>query len=112
MNVKRRRFLGGIVGATAASLFRATAAAEKPHRIDIHHHIVPPVYRSALSALGQPPLPEWTPARSIEEMDRSGIAISVVSLGSSVAVPPDVEYARHLARDANEYGAKMVADHP
>jgi predicted TIM-barrel fold metal-dependent hydrolase len=63
-------------------------------------------------ALGQPPLPEWTPARSIEEMDKSGIAISVVSLGSPVAVSPDAQFVRRLARDVNEYSAKMVKDHP
>lgn len=111
-HLDRRRFLGGLAGAGAASLFRASAADAKPHRIDIHHHLFPPSYTAAIVAMGQPPSPMWTPSRSIEEMDKSGIAVSVLSLSPPNVVFPDPAVARRLAREVNDYGAKMVKDYP
>jgi len=108
MHLDRRRFLG----AGAAALLRGAAAAEKPHRIDIHHHLFPPTYNTAIVALGQPASPAWTPARSIDEMDKSGIATSVVSLSPPAVAFPDVPLARRIAREANEYAAKMAKDYP
>jgi len=108
----RRGFLTGLAGAGAASLFRAGAAESKPHRIDIHHHLFPPSYTAAIVAMGERPSPAWTPARSIEEMDKSGIAVSVLSLSPPNVVFPDRAVARRLAREVNEYGAKMVKDYP
>ena len=49
---------------------------------------------------------------SIQEMDRNGIATSIVSLVQPGVWLGEVESARRLARDCNEYGARMVADHP
>jgi predicted TIM-barrel fold metal-dependent hydrolase len=112
MHLDRRTFLGGLTCVGAASLFRASAAAEKPRRIDVHHHLFPPSYSTAIAALGLPPSPEWTPARSIEEMDRSGIAISLVSLSPPNVVFPDAPLVRRLAREVNEYGTKMEMDYP
>jgi 6-methylsalicylate decarboxylase len=108
MHLDRRRFLG----AGAAALLRGAAGAEKPHRIDIHHHLFPPTYNTAIVALGQPASPTWTPARSIDEMDKSGIATSVVSLSPPAVAFPDVALARRIAREANEYAAKMAKDYP
>jgi predicted TIM-barrel fold metal-dependent hydrolase len=62
--------------------------------------------------MGQAPSPAWTPARSIEEMDKSGIAVSVLSLSPPNVVFPDPAVARRLAREVNEYGANMVKDYP
>lgn len=112
MHLKRRQFLGGLAGAGAASLFRATAAAAKPRRIDIHHHLFPPAYSQAIVALGQPPSPAWTPARSLEEMEKSGIAVAVLSLSPPNVIFPDLAAARRLSREVNEYGAKTVKDYP
>lgn len=108
MHLERRTFLG----ASAAALLRGASGAEKPHRIDIHHHLFPPTYNTAIVALGQPPSPAWTPAQSIEEMDKSGIATSVVSLSPPATVFPDAAVARRIAREANEYAAKMATDYP
>ena len=49
---------------------------------------------------------------SIQEMDRNGIATSIVSLVQPGVWLGEAESARRLARDCNEYGARMVADHP
>lgn len=96
----------------SGTALRAAKAEPKPFRIDIHHHLFPPDYAAAIVALGQAAPPAWTPAKSLEEMDRSGIALSVLSLSPPNVVFPDAALARKLAREVNEYGAKMVRDYP
>ncbi|PWU09796.1 MAG: amidohydrolase [Terriglobia bacterium] len=108
----RRSFLTGFAAAGAGALLRAAGTTPKPHRIDIHHHLFPPSYSAAIVAQGQPPSPAWTPARSIEEMDKSGVALSVLSLSPPNIIFPDAALNRRLAREVNEYGAKMVKDYP
>ena len=55
--VTRRGLLGG--GAATLATFAATPttaqAPAKPRRIDVHHHIIPPVQREALTARGSRP---------------------------------------------------------
>jgi hypothetical protein len=72
LHMGRRPFL---VGAVALAATRARAE-DTPHRIDVHHHIVPPTWLAALkqAKLDNPPLSSWTPQRSIEDMDAAGIA--------------------------------------
>ena len=57
-------------------------AAAAPHRIDIHHHVLPPKSVAELPKLvqGERPPSDWTPARSLEDMDRNGIALAMLSL--------------------------------
>ena len=47
----------------------------KPHRIDVHHHHASPAFVAEIKALqtGQHALMQWSPAQSIEEMDRAGV---------------------------------------
>jgi hypothetical protein len=47
----------------------------RPHRIDVHHHHASPAFIAEIKArqTGQQPLMDWTPARSIEEMERAGV---------------------------------------
>jgi hypothetical protein len=45
-----------------------------PNRIDVHHHIVSPGYLEELRSLLLPVTLNWTPARSIEDMDRAVVA--------------------------------------
>jgi len=108
----RRDFFGAMAALGAGAIAKAQKSAAKPYRIDIHHHLFPPSYSSAIVAQGQAPSPAWTPARSIEEMDKSGIALSLVSLSAPNVIFPDSQLNRRLAREVNEYGAKMVRDYP
>jgi Amidohydrolase len=48
---------------------------------------------------------------SLEEMDKNGVATAIVSLVQPGVWLGDVPKSRSLARECNEYGAKMVADH-
>jgi predicted TIM-barrel fold metal-dependent hydrolase len=91
----------------AAAVVRGT-----PRRIDIHHHLLPPSYIAEIISRRVTPTPAWTPAKSIEEMDKSGIATSVVSLIQPGIWLGDVAQGRRLAREVNEYAARMVADYP
>src|SRR5262245_65466142 len=53
--VSRRAFMAGgaALGLTAASGLAPTAFAQaKPHRIDVHHHVVPPRWLDAMNVIG------------------------------------------------------------
>jgi 6-methylsalicylate decarboxylase len=118
----RRSFLAGGaaalgLGATGLSAIgRLPAAAQAPAggtRIDVHHHYIPPFHADALASRrsgGRPP--QWTPAKSLEDMDKSGIATSIVSVVQPGIWFGNAEESRSLARQCNEYGAKMGQDHP
>jgi len=91
-----------------------------PHRIDVHHHFVPQVYKDALIAMGsfcpapgyQPPLQNWTVERSLDQMDQAGIATSMISVTTPGIHFGNDEAAKKLARQCNDAGAKMVQDRP
>jgi predicted TIM-barrel fold metal-dependent hydrolase len=112
MQLHRRTFLQAMAALGADRLVRAADAPEKGHRIDVHHHLFPPSYSAAIVTLGQPPSPKWTPATSLEEMDKSGISLSLLSLSPPNVIFPDNALARRLSREVNDYGAKMVRDYP
>ena len=88
------------------------------HRIDIHHHILPPIYVQAIGDDRIGPLlvsgktPVWTPQHSIEAMDRNGIEKAITSLSAPNLWFDDVEKTRRLTRGCNEYGARVRDDHP
>jgi predicted TIM-barrel fold metal-dependent hydrolase len=61
---------------------------------------------------GFPGVQQWTPTRTLEEMDRHGVATSILSLSPPGPRGPTVDAMRGLARACNEYGARMCRDHP
>ena len=82
-----------------------------PHRIDVHHHHTPPPYVAALTAKNiSGPVRDWTPDKSIADMDKAGVATAVTSITSPALRFLDEAGARKLARECNEYTAKLVAD--
>jgi predicted TIM-barrel fold metal-dependent hydrolase len=88
------------------------------HRIDVHHHILPPDYVRAVGDDRIGPLlvagktPEWTPQHSIEAMDRNGIETSITSISAPGLWFGDVQTTRRLTRECNDYATKMRCDHP
>ncbi len=90
----------------------------EPHRIDVHHHILPPDYVAAVGDDRIGPLilagrtPEWTPAMSVEAMDRHGVATAVTSISAPGLWFGDDEESARLARLCNEYAAGIRRDHP
>jgi len=118
----RRRFLTtaiaslGLAATRHDSLaaFAQAATPARPHRIDIHHHFAPPAWIAEVKGrpLLQPANSNWTPAQSIEDMDRGGVAAAMVSITNPGLWFGDAAVTRRLARACNEYGAKLVQDHP
>src|ERR1700759_2653047 len=116
-DVSRRNFLSG--GAAAVGLGLGTAAipsaapAQTPakRRIDVHHHVVPPMQKPHLP--GAANTNAWTVARTLDDMDKAGVATSVTSI-----INPGVwfgkvdEASRQLARECKEWCAKLEQDHP
>jgi len=115
----RRNFLaGGIaalgLGAAANAIGAPAVLAQAPgakNRIDVHHHFLPPVHGEALTKhkLGSP---KWSPQMSIDEMGKSGIATAMLSQVQPGTWFGDAAESRALSRTINEYGAKLVKDHP
>jgi predicted TIM-barrel fold metal-dependent hydrolase len=83
-----------------------------PHRIDVHHHIVSPLFVEEMRERLQPPTLNWTPERSLEDMDRAGVATAITSVTTPGVWIGDDKQGRRLARDSNDYAAKLAADHP
>jgi predicted TIM-barrel fold metal-dependent hydrolase len=114
----RRNFLAGGVAAlglcaSAAPATVASAAQPPPARIDVHHHYLPPAHAAAMGdSRVNGPAPKWTVELSFADMEKAGVAKSVLSL-----MPPGVWFgdpaaARKLARECNDFGAQLVREHP
>ena len=115
----RREFLIGLAGLGAASLLPAPASrlwaqGAAGGRIDVHHHISSPGFIAAIKArkTGQIPLEQWTVEKDLEAMDQGGVAAAIGSISEPGVWFGDDAAARALARECNEYQARLVADHP
>jgi predicted TIM-barrel fold metal-dependent hydrolase len=89
----------------------------QPHRIDVHHHILPPEYvkaaaRYGIGEAGGFSFPKWSPEAALSLMDRAGIATAITSISAPGAVLGNGAEARELARRCNEISARLVSDHP
>jgi predicted TIM-barrel fold metal-dependent hydrolase len=77
-------------------------------RIDVHHHHAPPSLRTGGSRGRM-----WTPELSLEQMDKFDIAVAVLSMTQMGDILYDgTEKGRANVRTGNDYGAKLMADHP
>ena len=115
----RREFLGGLTGLAATAVAARSSAGKTESvgtrfRIDVHHHIAPPRYIAAIGAARslQPVSVNWTPAKSLQDMDAAGVATSITSITTPGLWFGDDSAARGLARECNEYGARLVSDFP
>jgi predicted TIM-barrel fold metal-dependent hydrolase len=120
--ISRRTLLkyAAAASATAACSIRPILAgmprvdsSPKPGRIDVHHHMLPPFYmdlRRAVPNVGV--MPTWSPAKSLEDMEKNGVSTVMLSLAVSGVAFDAGEAGRSLARKSNDYGAQLVKDHP
>ena len=117
-DIDRRTVLAGLAsgvflcGSRLAG--RAQTSSARPHRIDVHHHFAPPAWVTAVKGrpLLQPANTTWTPEKSLADMDRGGVALSLVSITNPGLWFGDAPMTRQLARACNEYGATLVQDYP
>jgi len=119
----RRSFLAGLA-ALGASEVLATgelwpqAPAASARRLDLHHHFASDRYKKRLAEgkrQGWETFEAYSPAKALEAMDKAGVATAFLScstpgifMGDDFAVEQRQIIA--LARDMNEYGAKLVAE--
>jgi 6-methylsalicylate decarboxylase len=119
----RREFVAGLAAAAALSLLpaRTSSGQASARLIDTHHHFYPPQYLKAWMDWEDqrklphfPGVPEWTPARSIEEMDKNGVRTAVISLASTPGLwfGASAEAAGHTAKLCQDYAAEMRRDYP
>ena len=110
MRLGRRGFLGAAAAALAASKARAQPA---PTRIDVHHHYTSPSLLAMMQGrrTNQTFNMQWTVQKSLDAMDAAGVAKAVVSTSDPGVFFGDYDAAKRLARDCNEYQARLVADH-
>lgn len=86
-------------------------------KIDVHHHVYPPVYSEALKRNGGDPsgwfVPQWTLEADYELCEKIGVQTAILS---STAPGPDIEQdpkdAQALARSINEFNARVRDTHP
>jgi predicted TIM-barrel fold metal-dependent hydrolase len=127
----RRRFLLGALGSAALAACSSTAAppsgsgmapASGPAmaaptgggRIDVHHHLSPPAWLAVARNRGIDALAlNWNVQKSLADMDAAGVQTAVLSVTTPGVVFRDLEPAagRRLARESNEYAARLRADH-
>jgi predicted TIM-barrel fold metal-dependent hydrolase len=93
------------------------SAMSQAHPIDVHKHVTPEVYRTALESIGikgsgERAWPASSPAVLLAEMDRTDLAAAVVSVASPGAYFGDIAFTRRLVRAVNDDLAQVVADNP
>ena len=119
MDPTRRDFLKTVVTAGAGALLaQKSMGAQNPtaRRIDIHQHFVSPDYYALLTTKNaSSPVPgfaQWkgyTPERNLTEMDKAGVSTAMLSQTAPGVWFGDMNEARKIAREMNEYAAaKMV----
>lgn len=83
--------------------------SEKPQqtgRIDVHHHVVPPRYADDSMPIKLPDT-----KMQLESMDSWHIQTAITSLTPRVVLN-NLNRLRAVARDCNEFQARMVLEHP
>ena len=110
----RRAVVTGLAAIGAGALMPSTARSAAKHvRIDVHHHFVPPDYAKRGGSV--PPLKNWTVEKSFEDMDKGGVTTAMLSVTTpvlQVMADNGQMMSRDLIRSCNEFGARLVADHP
>jgi len=111
---RRDVLMGGAATAASVALPHRVFAQAKAHRIDVHHHIVPPTWLAAMDVIGRSdfPLSHWSVEKTLEDMDKGGVATAITSPTTPQVTPLGKAAAARVARESNEYAAKLMADHP
>ncbi len=118
----RRGFLLGALGSAALAACSTPSGPAAPAlnlgpsagRIDVHHHHSPPAWIAVARSRGIDPLAaNWSVQKTLADMDAAGIATSILSVTTPGVVFPDMatDAARRLARESNEFGARLVTEH-
>jgi 5,10-methenyltetrahydromethanopterin hydrogenase len=104
MGVTRRTFSAMLASVTASPEL-AFAQAKKTQRIDVHHHVAAPSWLQAIKLIGadDPVIANWSVQKSLDDMDKGGIATAVLSGNPPQVRPLGRDAAARIARESNEY---------
>ena len=116
----RRDILKGAAALGVAALLPAgRSAAQAPagatRRIDVHHHFGSPRWKELVAARKMSGYQTWapySPEKAIEDMDKGGVATSMISLTTPGIWFGNIADTKAIARDLNDYGAGMVSSYP
>jgi 6-methylsalicylate decarboxylase len=124
--LNRRHFLAGLAALGAAAFSpdailraRGQTPATGGGRLDLHHHFGSPRWtkrHAEAKRQGWETFQDYSPTKAIEAMDRAGIQTAFLSMttpgiwfGDDFAA--ERQEAIALARDVNDYGARMARDY-
>jgi predicted TIM-barrel fold metal-dependent hydrolase len=106
--VYRREFLGTLAACAAWGQTSAQSKRGANSRlIDVHHHLLPDFWKKAANIPNA-----WSLEGSLAAMDQNGVSTSILSYTAPAVSMPDVAAARSLARQSNEYAAKLGQNYP
>jgi predicted TIM-barrel fold metal-dependent hydrolase len=122
-NSSRRDVLKALAAAGAAAMIPGremfgqlvNKSTAKGGRIDVHHHHAPPALQTGTPGRGRGRggYGPWTPELSLEMMEKFDIAVAMLSMTQMGNILYDnTEKGRTAVRLGNDYGAKVMADHP
>ena len=104
-----------VLGVEALTRRTGIAATEPARRIiDVHHHVYPPAYVTELARANQPAVASakaWAVEKSLADMDKAGVATAIGSITTPGVTFLDASSARRIARESNEYMARLATDH-
>jgi predicted TIM-barrel fold metal-dependent hydrolase len=114
--MSRRQLLAGgaaVAATAAAGLVPGVLAQPAPHRIDVHHHVSPPTWLDAVKSMKRdnPPMANWSVQKTLDDMDKGGIATAITSPTTPQVIGLDKDAAARVARESNEYCKKLEGDH-
>ena len=98
--VSRRALLAGGAAAlaigTAAGFAPTVFAQAAPHRIDVHHHVSPPTWLDAVKSMKKdnPPMVSWSVQKSLDDMDKGGVATAITSPTTPQVIGLDKAHSR------------------
>ncbi|MEQ1883933.1 MAG: amidohydrolase family protein [Bryobacteraceae bacterium] len=116
----RRDLLAGLAALGAGAVVTgnrlfAQAPGGATRRIDVHHHFANAELIKLMNDKRTSGFQTWTPytpAKAIEDMDKGGVQASMLSITTPGIWFGAAEETKRLAREQNEYGAKIVRDYP
>jgi Amidohydrolase len=116
--VSRRQVLAGaaagVATAAVASFPTKSSAQTTPRRIDVHHHLASPSWLQAMKLISadDPVIASWSVQKSLDDMDKGGVATAVLSGNVPQVRPLGREVATRIARECNEYAKQLATGHP
>jgi predicted TIM-barrel fold metal-dependent hydrolase len=84
-------------------------------RIDVHHHFANAELIKLMAEKKTSGWNTWTPyspAKAVEDMDKGGVQASMLSITTPGIWFGAADETKRLARELNEYGAKICSDYP